>query len=90
MVQCVVYDRSVITKLSLFLVLQHSIENSSYRKIPIISPRLWWTYLQGGGGGGLFSAGLIIGGNFAFQNGLGLTIKTALNNKKKTAQNSYP
>ena len=25
----------------------------------------------------LFSEGLIIGGNFAFQNGLGLTIKTA-------------
>ena len=27
------------------------------------------------------SEGLIIGGNFAFQNGLGLTIKTAENNK---------
>ena len=26
---------------------------------------------------GLFLEGLIIGGNFAFQNGLGLTIKTA-------------
>ena len=28
---------------------------------------------------GLFSEGLIIGGNFAFQNGLFLTIKTAKN-----------
>ena len=29
---------------------------------------------------GLFSEGLIIGGNFAFQNGLDLTIKTASSN----------
>ena len=29
---------------------------------------------------GLFSEGLIIGGNFTFQNGLGLTIKTANTN----------
>ena len=33
---------------------------------------------------GLSSEGLIIGGNFAFQNGLGLTIKTALNTTKPT------
>ena len=32
-----------------------------------------WAYFQGS----LFSEGLIIGGNFAFQNGLDLTIKTA-------------
>ena len=38
-----------------------------YHEIPIICPGL----------GSLFSKGLIIGGNFAFQNGLGLTIKTA-------------
>ena len=30
----------------------------------------------------LFSEGLIIGGNFAFQNGLDLTIKTASTNSK--------
>ena len=29
---------------------------------------------------GLFSEGLIIGGNFAFQNGSGLTMKTAICN----------
>ena len=28
-----------------------------------------------------WGGGLIIGGNFAFQNGLGMTIKTALNTK---------
>ena len=32
-----------------------------------------WAYFWGS----LFSEGLIIGGNFAFQNGMGLTIKTA-------------
>ena len=54
-----------------------------YRKILIISPGLifvqkafWWAYFQGS----LFSQGLIIGRNFAFQNGLGLTIKTANSN----------
>ena len=53
----------------------------TYRKIPIISPRLifvqkgffCWAYFRGS----LFLEGLIIGRNFAFQNGLGLTIKTA-------------
>ena len=38
---------------------------------------------------GLFSQGLTIGGNFAFQNGFGLTMKTA-ENTKITAQTSYP
>ena len=49
-----------------------------YRKIPIISPGL--TFVQNAFLVGLFSGTqiseeLIIGGNFAFQNGLGLTIK---------------
>ena len=35
------------------------------------------TFVQKAGLFGLFSEGLIIGGNFAFQNGLDLTIKTA-------------
>ena len=35
-----------------------------------------WAYFQGS----LFSEGLIIGGNFAFQNGLDLTVKTASTN----------
>ena len=35
-----------------------------------------WAYFRGS----LFSEGLIIGGNFAFQNGLDLTIKTASTN----------
>ena len=35
-----------------------------------------WAYFRGN----LFSEGLIIGRNFAFQNGLGLTIKTASTN----------
>ena len=34
-----------------------------------------WAYCRRWGGGGLFSEGLIIGRKFAFQNGLGLTIK---------------
>ena len=57
-----------------------SISLGEYRKIPIISPRLifaqkafCWAYFRGG----LFSEGLIIGRNLAFQNGLGLTIETA-------------
>ena len=51
-----------------------------YRKIPLVSPGIifvqktfFWTYFRGS----LFSEGLIIGGNFAFQNGLDLTMKTA-------------
>ena len=51
-----------------------------YRKIPIISPGIifvqkafCWAYFWGS----LFSEGLIIGGNFAFQNGLGLGMKQA-------------
>ena len=32
----------------------------------------------------LFSEGLVIGGNFAFQNGFGLSIKTAKNTKITT------
>ena len=37
---------------------------------------------------GLFSEGLIIGGNFVFQNRLGLTIKTAKNTKETALLNS--
>ena len=51
-----------------------------YRKIPIISPGLIFVqtaFLLGLFSGSLFLEGLIIGRNFAFQNGLGLTIKTA-------------
>ena len=44
-----------------------------YRKIPIISPGL--IFVQKAFLVSLFSEGLIIGWNFAFQNGLGLTIK---------------
>ena len=54
-----------------------------YRKIPIISPGLiivqkvfCWAYFWGS----LISEGLVIGGNFAFQNGLGLTITTVNSN----------
>ena len=47
----------------------------SYRKIPMISPGL--ISMQKAVLLGLFSEGLIIGGNFAFQSGMGLTIKTA-------------
>ena len=43
-----------------------------------------WAYFRGS----LFSEGLIIGMNFAFQNWSGLTIKTA-QNTKKTALNSF-
>ena len=46
-----------------------------YRKIPIISPGLIFVpkaFLLG-----LFSEGLNIGGNFAFQNGLDFSVKTA-------------
>ena len=46
-----------------------------YRKINIISPGL--IFVQKSVLLGLFSEELIIGRNFAFQNGLGLTIKTA-------------
>ena len=44
-----------------------------YRKIPIISPGL--IFVQKAFLVSLFSEGLITGWNFAFQNGLGLTIK---------------
>ena len=54
-----------------------------YRKSPIISPGLrfvqkgfCWAYFRGS----LFSEGLIIGRNFAFQNGFGLSVKTASSN----------
>ena len=49
----------------------------------MISPWLIFvqkTFLVGLFSGSLFSEGLIIGGNFAFPNGLGLTIKTANSN----------
>ena len=53
-----------------------------YRKILIITPGLILFCSKGffAGlifGGSLFLEGLIIGRNFTFQNGLGLTIKTA-------------
>ena len=47
----------------------------TYRKITIISPGL--ILVQKGVLLDLFSEGLIIGKDFAFQNGLALTIKTA-------------
>ena len=43
-----------------------------YRKIPIISP--WFIFVQTAFWLGLFSEGLFIGGNFAFQNSSGLKI----------------
>ena len=49
-----------------------------YHKILIISPGLIFfqkAFLLGLFSGSLFSQGLIIGRHFAFQNGLGLTIK---------------
>ena len=55
----------------------------TYRKIPIISTGRIFVqkaYFQRS----LFSEGLIIGRNFAFQNGLDLTIKTAENTTKKS------
>ena len=50
-----------------------------YRKIPIISPG--FIFVQKAFLLGLFSGELIIGGNFALQNGFGLTIKTVKNTK---------
>ena len=51
-----------------------------YRAIPIISPGLTelfcWAYFRWS----LFLEGLVIGRNFSFQNGFGLSIKTASNN----------
>ena len=55
-----------------------------YGKILIISPGpifVQKAYLMGFWGS-LFSEGLIIGRNFAFQNGLGFTIKTANSNSR--------
>ena len=49
--------------------------NMTYRKIPIITAGL--TFVQKAVLLGLSLEGFIIGTNFAFQNGLGLTIKTA-------------
>ena len=60
--------------------------------MPIISPGLililfkrlfCWAHFRGS----LFSEGLVIGRNFAFQNGFGLSIKTA-KHTKITAYNS--
>ena len=59
--------------------IKHCLSKGKYCKIPIISPGLTfvqkacWAYFRGR----LFSEGLIIGRNFAFQHGLGLTKKTA-------------
>ena len=62
----------------------HLIYVIKYGKIPKISPGLifvqkavYWAYFSGS----LFSEGLVIGRNFAFQNGVGLSIKTAKNTK---------
>ena len=44
------------------------VEKKNYRKFPTISPRLIFVFR-----GSLFSEGQVIGGNFAFQNGLGST-----------------
>ena len=49
-----------------------------YRKIPMISPGL--IFVQKAFLLGLFSEGLVIGRNFAFQNGFGLSIKTSSSN----------
>ena len=48
---------------------------TTYHKFPLISRGL--IFVQRAFLLGLFSGELIIGGNFAFQNGLDLTIKTA-------------
>ena len=64
--------------------------HTTYRKTPIISPGLIFVQkavLLDLFSGSLFSEGLIIGRNFAFQNRLDLTIKTA-RNTTKTAYNS--
>ena len=61
---------------------------ANYHKIPIISPGLIFVqkaFMVSLFSGELISEGHIVGGNFAFQNGLGLTIKTAQNTKPKTA-----
>ena len=60
-----------------------------YHKFPIISPGLMFCskgFFAGliFGDRSLFSEELNIGRNFAFQNGLGLTIKTAENTTKIT------
>ena len=64
-----------------------------YRKILIINPQwvyidfvlsqelFWWAYFRGG----VFSERIIIGGSFAHQKGLGLSIKTALNTNITTS-----
>ena len=51
-----------------------------YRKIPIVSPGL--IFVQKAFLLGLFSEGFIVGTNFAFQNRLTSTIKTAENTTK--------
>ena len=55
----------------------------TYCKIPMIIPGLTFVqkaFLLGSLSGSLFSEGLIIGGNFVFQNGLDSTMKTASTN----------
>ena len=60
--------------------------DSFLERIPLKSNNKHWAYicpkdffggLFRGGRGGLFSDGIFIGGNIAFDNGLGFTIKTA-------------
>ena len=53
-------------------------------KIQIISPGL--IFVQKAFSLVLFSEGLVIGRNFAFQNGFGLSIKTAKNTKKNSSK----
>ena len=55
---------------------QNTKHNFECRKIQIIRPGL--KFVPKAFMLGIFSEGLIIGGNFAFQNGLALTIKTAM------------
>ena len=50
---------------------------TSYHKILTLSPEL--IFAQNAFLLGLFSKGLVIGWNFAFQNGFGFSIKTAEN-----------
>ena len=66
------------------MVLSIQLPHGKYRKIPIISPGLifvqkffCWTYFRGS----LFSVGLVIGRNFTFQSGFGLSIKAAKTTK---------
>ena len=71
------------SRLSYYIILYYII--ILYRKILIISPGLIFVqnaFLLGLFWGSLFSEGLVIGRNFAFQNEFGMSIKTAKNVKR--------